>query len=1503
MHRLFALIIVVFAFISASASLPERLLLNPIKSAEQLNQNSIEAIHEDAYGFLWIGTQSGLHLYDGDRLTLFQHSIDAPNGLFDSFVVSISSSPEGDVWVATLNGVSVLERQTMSFKQVVSYEELEANGFIRDIEYLSEQQALYIVTSQEIGRYSVVDNRYQVLFDSSSIQKIKNVSSQTDNVSSSYIIDQSIIFSATDNTKKLVPAKYSGKLIKGVVRNGEHYFVADEQIIRLNPNQVWESIMAIPDFDKEVITDITLDSKNRLWLSTNGEGIFTLDLTNSVMNHYNNNNSTLSDNRIKRLYISSDSLLWVGTFSEGILSFDMLGQLFGFHQPEAPEQAGFNNIRAIIEDSNNLIVGANDGLVKLDKRSKKRLATVPMSGIMAFENKDENSIWIGARDGLYLYDKSKSTVSKVNLTLSDLNNSRLEENNSLEENHGLKKNNIFIRSLSTFKHYLIIATNSQGLLVLNSLTGQIEQQLYLNGELSGDESSQKVSEQKVNEQSSTLTLQPTMLIKVLVDEHQRLWIGTLKSLWLTQLQVNDKQLILSDFNKLMDNTIIRDIIPVNDDEFFIGTHSGLAQLKVKNLNLDDIRFYTKKDGLSDNTIYSVSLLANRYFWLSTNRGLSVLDRNENTIINYDNVNSLGQLEFNGASKFQSKDALYFGGVRGITWLSEMGSSDSIRKPVWITRLGFGENFSKTIYFPEGKQYFHNDENVINLSFSSSHLSPNVNTVFRYKLNEQPWVHISGSDDVVLAGLEPDSYSFELQAKVDGGDWQAAKNQLELIIIPSVYQTLWAKLIYALIVIVFLSIIVYQEVRRRRLRKLTFERVKSSEDRLKMALTASEQGLWDWIKAQDKVFRFNVKHLFNDTTDSSRFDFIDNIVHEKDKVSVQQERKRFLKDKDEFDVQYRVMSDSGRWRWIHDKGKVIEYDKSGEIIRATGTYTDITHLKRAQLESVLSNEIIRSMTEAVVVLDKDREVTFVNPAFCRITGYSLEDVKQSNLDSLRSDKHSSEFYRKLWRDIESKGTWFGEFWMCNRKRKNILCSLEAFHIDDDELEEHLSVLIFSNITEKRMAEEKLSYLARYDSLTGLPNRNLFSDRLQHAIALARRHDHKIAVMFIDLDGFKKVNDSFGHQVGDHLLKKAAEIISACIRSEDTLARLSGDEFLLIIEEYESEQQLSVVADKILELLEQPIDLGQTQVVISCSIGISQFPKDSDEPESLMKYSDTAMYYAKNQGKGAYYFYQDEMHSNLIHRLNIEQYLRDAVKNDEFVVLFQPIVDVQTQSIVSAEALIRWHNASLGEVYPSDFIPLAEETGYIIEIGRFVIETVCKELNGFNNANITIAVNVSVRQLMHEGFVSSIRECLERYKIVPSQLKIEITESLLMTNASQTSEVIKQLKEIGLTISVDDFGTGYSSLSYLKRFYIDELKIDKEFISDIVDTSTEEKVVNAIMALAKSLGMKVVAEGVETETQLNYLRSHDCDYAQGYYFSRPCELSKFKELLKNNRFKVD
>jgi diguanylate cyclase (GGDEF)-like protein len=520
----------------------------------------------------------------------------------------------------------------------------------------------------------------------------------------------------------------------------------------------------------------------------------------------------------------------------------------------------------------------------------------------------------------------------------------------------------------------------------------------------------------------------------------------------------------------------------------------------------------------------------------------------------------------------------------------------------------------------------------------------------------------------------------------------------------------------------------------------------------------------------------------------------------------------------------------------------------------------------------------------------------------MTGYRFEQIIHNKLIYLRSNRHAESFYDKFWEEFDRDGIWFGELWVRCESGKEILCSLEAFHISDDELEEYLRVLIFNNITEKRRAEEELSFLARYDALTGLPNRNLFNDRLEHAIALAKRHNHQVAVMFIDLDGFKKVNDSFGHHAGDVLLKQTADIIRSCLRDEDTLARLSGDEFIVIIEDYQSDAQLKVVLNKIMAKLQQPMDIVQNKVVISCSIGVSQFPLDGSSAEELMKFADTAMYHAKEQGKNQYYFYQKEMHQKLIHRLNIENYLRDAVAKDELYLVFQPIVDVVSHKIVSAEALIRWNNPSLGEVYPMDFIPLAEESGYILEVGRYVLKKACyyiaKWQEDYGN-KVKIAVNVSVRQLMDSDFVNDLANIIKESGVNADSLKVEVTESMLMANAGKANQILRDLKNLGVTVSIDDFGTGYSSLSYLKRFAIDELKIDKEFISDITEEGEEETIVNAIIALAKSLSLKVVAEGVETKIQLDYLASHHCDYAQGYLFSKPCKPEELELFLAGKK----
>nr|WP_256489232.1 EAL domain-containing protein [Pleionea sp. CnH1-48] len=984
-----------------------------------------------------------------------------------------------------------------------------------------------------------------------------------------------------------------------------------------------------------------------------------------------------------------------------------------------------------------------------------------------------------------------------------------------------------------------------------------------------------------------------MVLSIFEDSRERIWLGTINGLSVlsgTRLKYQLTNFNLSQYQ--LKNTLIRDFYEDKEGRIWVASHAGLFRFEGERVDNFKETLFDRRNGLSDNTIYSI--LPDQYnrLWLSSNKGLSVFDSTTLEVINFDQIEQLGQLEFNGRSRARDGNNLIFGGVNGLTQLTPVTSQlRDISKPTWITSVKYGRDFNSIYAFPDKLLLFKPEHNAFQISFSSSYLYNPWDTQYRYRLNQsKEWTNLQGHNELVFVGLKPGRYELEVQSKSLGADWKFAKRPLLFKIEEIFWLSTTAKLLYITLVVTFIFTIFLQEYRRRKLQYKALSKVKESEGRMKAALQASGQGLWDWSTGTNAVVRINIEKLFNIDQDDSYDDLhsLDKLIYEADLNKIELQRKSLFLGENVAEVQYRVKDPDGQWRWINDKGSVVERDREGNASRITGTYTDITALKRAEMDLKIFDEIIHSMTEAVVVMNTDREAIFVNPAFARITGYDANEVLGKDFQGMRSSKHSYQFYDSIWDEFVANTKWYGEIWLRCKNRKDILCALEAFQIYDVLEEVHQSVLIFNNITERRKAEEELSYLARYDTLTGLPNRSLFMDRLEHALALAKRHNHNIAVMFMDLDGFKNVNDSFGHQVGDFLLQHAAQAISEILREEDTLARLSGDEFILLIEEYDEPEQLSIICKKILNVFNQPIHLSNQEIVVTASIGVSQYPKDADDDTTLMKYADTAMYYAKENGKNQFAYYETKMHEQVIQRLYMEGHLRRALENDEFYIVLQPIIDVTRNHVAAMEALLRWDNPELGQVFPSDFIPLAEETGLIIDIGRVALFKVCqmiKKLNAAIEHEIVIAVNVSVRQLMDEDFIEHVESAIRSEGIPARQLKIEITESMLMANATKTENIVRRLKKMGVIVSVDDFGTGYSSLSYLKRFSVDELKIDKEFIADISEASRDEKIVNAILALAESLDMQVVAEGVETRQQYDYLKKRNCQFIQGYFISKP------------------
>lgn len=684
-------------------------------------------------------------------------------------------------------------------------------------------------------------------------------------------------------------------------------------------------------------------------------------------------------------------------------------------------------------------------------------------------------------------------------------------------------------------------------------------------------------------------------------------------------------------------------------------------------------------------------------------------------------------------------------------------------------------------------------------------------------------------------------------------------------------------------------------------KVHQERVRKQKEDLEYAQSMARIGNWEldvltgelhWSKEIYNIFEIDPESF------EASYEAFLNGIHPDDRDYVNEAYQTSLITQSPYSLTHRLLMADGRVKYV-EENCITTFNAQGEPLISKGTVQDITEQMLVKSELVLSDVVFKNTQEGIMITDEKNRVVNVNDAFSRITGYTKDEIIGLQPSIIQSGKHDDHFYKQMWGTLQEEGSWQGEIW---NRRKNGEVYPEWLNISvsrDNHGRVMNYIAVFSDITAIKESEKQLHYLAFHDALTGLPNRTLLNERIEHAISFAKREMSKMALLFIDLDNFKHINDTYGHDTGDEVLIKASQRLKGVIRESDTLARIGGDEFVVMLESITDMLDVQLVIKSIMHHFDEPIEIHGENFSIKASIGVAFYPDDAHNSDLLVKNADTAMYKAKEDGKGTYRYYTTEMTTAILEQIYIEKALQEAINDEQFQLFYQPQIDIAEGRVSGVEALVRWKHTTKGLIMPDRFIEHAEKSKLIIPLGTFVLQSACHQLKAWHDSGIfrgKVSVNVSSIQLRHTNFVAVLEEAITESGCDPRYLELEMTESYLMRDATGCIEILKALKKLGVKISIDDFGTGYSSLSYLKRFPIDRIKVDRSFIQGIPDDKGDKAITNAVIAMAESLDLAVVAEGVEKQEQLDYLKEHGCDTVQGFYFAKPMELQAFEAWLQ-------
>ncbi|WNC69574.1 EAL domain-containing protein [Thalassotalea nanhaiensis] len=1467
--------------LSAHSSSQTPIKFQQLSIEQGLSQSSVYSIAQDQEGFIWLATQDGLNRYDGYEFSYYRNEIDNPNSLLNNFVRVVFVDSSNGLWVGTQSGLSKYNPKTNEFINTYSKFKDQAIWSI----FEDNKKDIFISTGDSLHKLNKQTETFSKINFRENTKNLKEIKSifQDDNnyywlgtyENGLYIINDEFNFTSPLNGKNKWHLNIDASGIFEIKEIENNFWVAtDNGIFIIDKNYKLKKKILAENYGVSSMANRTRSinkvSDYELLIGTES-GLYTYNLIEDTLAEKNISqldSTALEMKFVYSIFKDKSNTTWVGTISSGVNKYSSSYSLFPHY-------------------------------LSSDLKNKKN--------VLGFAELPNGDIWIYTEfNGLYSINPYTNEISKAPIEINGRLNTFLPD----------EKNNLW---LITYENELIYFDISNNSLTkddsFNSLDKVLNDRidfLALDNEIwfgSQNSSLHRYNIKKKRLTSYKLNDENHLIYTISATKNDEVWINTNQGEIYKFIPKSEtfSQLTLPK-NKILEENQVSYINEENGFIWFSFWDKGLLLLDKKT---NEYFHFNENSGLANNFTTNLLLDDSGDAWISSNKGISKISPITKSISNFDSSYGLQSNEFwEGSSLKSSQGRLFFGGINGFNsfFPEDIKLDSQLLSPPILTKLRIS---NKEVKITKTKNSVEQDLLTSRLAtldeitlrydqspFTLEFLTPNSSmpeqVLYRYKLVglDHNWIETDYKNRrATYTNLVAGDYPFLLEAYDSTINKYVQLKGFKITILPPWWKTNTAWAVYILCCL----FIIYYFIRQAQNKEQTNIKIKESEERLKLALWGSGDEMWDWNLKTNQMFRSNIWGILDfplEGSETSEDGEERRNIHPQDYPRVKQLLLEHKEGKSEhYEAAYRVKDKTNNWLWVLDRGKIVERDEDDAPLRMTGTLKDISQIKANEESLKLFAKCIENISDAVVVYDNQFKLVDCNISYQTITGQTRTEALGQ---LLAFNSYPESFLQNLKKNLMSHGTWQGEI---ESKRSNgdsylIDITIDIIRDENDKISHFVGV--FSDITKRKETEAELRKLANSDTLTGLPNRSFF--QANHSQLVSQDIEH--ALLVFDLDNFKKINDSLGHQIGDVLLCKVTERIATIGNIKDTCYRLGGDEFALILEGTNDVHKITSIADEVLNTIVEPYYIRQQEISLSCSIGIVLFPDDGENSHELLKNADTAMYHAKDKGGDTYQFFNDSMNKQAVKRLQIENLIRHGLKEDLFSVFYQPKIDVASGKVKGMEALVRFEAGNKGIIRPDIFIPISEETGQIIEIGEIVLRKACLATKAWLDNGMfkgRIAVNLSAVQFRQPNLVNVIAEILEETKLPAKHLELEITEGTVMNSPQEAIELMHQIRKMGVNLSLDDFGTGYSSLAYLKQFPLNTLKIDKAFVDDIENSEEGRNMVATIVTIAHNLGMDVVAEGVETESQLKYLKTLNCEQMQGYLYSKPLAEEDFGRYL--------